>query len=62
MNVFRDPNHPIIDTQLERALKVGKAGSVRYHVNSEGKNSLQGKAKVVEWTICEDACAGTAQA
>ncbi|HEY7217022.1 MAG TPA: hypothetical protein VH985_01420, partial [Candidatus Binatia bacterium] len=31
MNVFRDPDHPIIDTQLDRSLEVGKAGSVRYH-------------------------------
>jgi 5,5'-dehydrodivanillate O-demethylase oxygenase subunit len=26
MNVFRDPNHPIIDTQLEASVRVGKAG------------------------------------
>jgi hypothetical protein len=32
MNVFRDPNHPIIDTQMDRSLEVGKAGSVTYHV------------------------------
>jgi 5,5'-dehydrodivanillate O-demethylase len=32
MNVFRDPDHAIIDTQMESSLEVGKAGSVRYHV------------------------------
>ena len=32
MNVFRDPNHPIIDTHIDRSLEVGKAGSVRYHM------------------------------
>ena len=32
MNVFRDPNHPIIDTRLDHSLEVGKAGSVTYHV------------------------------
>jgi hypothetical protein len=26
MNVFRDPNHSIIDTQLEASVRVGKAG------------------------------------
>jgi 5,5'-dehydrodivanillate O-demethylase len=26
MNVFRDPNGPIIDTKLEESVKVGKAG------------------------------------
>ena len=26
INVFRDPNHPIIDTKLEESLRVGKAG------------------------------------
>ena len=32
MNVFRDPNHAIIDTKMDESLEVGKAGSVRYHV------------------------------
>jgi hypothetical protein len=32
MNVFRDADHAIIDTQMESSLEVGKAGSVRYHV------------------------------
>jgi hypothetical protein len=32
MNVFRDPNQPIIDTKMDRSLEVGKAGSVRYHM------------------------------
>ena len=32
MNVFRDPNHPIIDTKMDHSLEVGKAGSVTYHV------------------------------
>jgi len=32
INFFRDPNHPIIDTMMDRSLEVGKAGSVRYHV------------------------------
>ncbi|HWH80475.1 MAG TPA: Rieske 2Fe-2S domain-containing protein [Candidatus Binatus sp.] len=32
MNVFRDPNHAIIDTRMDHSLEVGKAGSVRYHV------------------------------
>ena len=32
MNVFRDPNHAIIDTQLDESLHVGKAGSVTYHM------------------------------
>lgn len=32
MNVFRDPDHPIIDTKLDESLRVGRAGSVRYHV------------------------------
>ena len=32
MNVFRDPDHPIIDTKMDRSLEVRKAGSVRYHV------------------------------
>ena len=32
MNVFRDPNHPIIDTKMDESLEVGKAGSVTYHV------------------------------
>jgi 5,5'-dehydrodivanillate O-demethylase oxygenase subunit len=26
INVFRDPNHPIIDTKLEESVRVGKAG------------------------------------
>jgi len=32
MNVFRDPDHPIIDTMMDRSLETGRAGSVRYHV------------------------------
>jgi 5,5'-dehydrodivanillate O-demethylase len=32
MNVFRDPNQPIIDTKMDQSLDVGKAGSVRYHM------------------------------
>ena len=32
MNVFRDPNQPIIDTKMDRSFEVGKAGSVRYHM------------------------------
>ncbi|HYA29609.1 MAG TPA: hypothetical protein VEI95_12385, partial [Acidobacteriota bacterium] len=32
MNVFRDPDHPLIDTKMDESLEVGKAGSVRYHV------------------------------
>jgi len=32
MNVFRDPNHPIIDTKMDHSLEVAKAGSVTYHV------------------------------
>ena len=32
MNVFRDDNHPIIDTQIDKSLAVAKAGSVRYHM------------------------------
>jgi 5,5'-dehydrodivanillate O-demethylase len=32
MNVFRDPNHAIIDTKLDESLHVGKAGSVTYHL------------------------------
>jgi 5,5'-dehydrodivanillate O-demethylase oxygenase subunit len=36
MNVFRDPNHAIIDTQMDKSLDVGKAGSVRYHVPPKG--------------------------
>ena len=32
INVFRDPNHPIIDTKLDDSLRVGKAGSVTYHL------------------------------
>src|SRR5207302_9232666 len=36
MNVFRDPNHAIIDTQMDKSLEVGKAGSVRYHMPPKG--------------------------
>ena len=32
MNVFRDPNHAVIDTKMDESLEAGKAGSVRYHV------------------------------
>ena len=32
MNVFRDPNHAIIDTKMDESLHVGKAGSVTYHL------------------------------
>jgi 5,5'-dehydrodivanillate O-demethylase len=32
INFLRDPNHPIIDTKLEKSLHVGKAGSVTYHM------------------------------
>ena len=32
MNIFRDPNHPIIDTELAKSVEAGKAGSVRYLV------------------------------
>ncbi len=32
INVFRDPDHPIIDTMMDNSLEVGRAGSVRYHV------------------------------
>jgi hypothetical protein len=32
INVFRDPNHAIIDTKLDDSLHVRKAGSVTYHV------------------------------
>ena len=32
INVFRDPNHAIIDTKMDESLEAGKAGSVRYHV------------------------------
>lgn len=32
MNVFRDPDHPIIDTMMDSSLETGRAGSVRYHV------------------------------
>jgi 5,5'-dehydrodivanillate O-demethylase len=32
MNVFRDPNHAIIDTKMDESLHVGKAGSVTYHM------------------------------
>ena len=36
MNVFRDPNHAIIDTQIDKSLELGKAGSVRYHMLPKG--------------------------
>jgi 5,5'-dehydrodivanillate O-demethylase len=36
MNVFRDPNHAIIDTQIDKSLEVGKTGSVRYHMPPKG--------------------------
>jgi 5,5'-dehydrodivanillate O-demethylase len=32
MNVFRDPNHAIIDTKLDESLYLGRAGSVTYHL------------------------------
>jgi 5,5'-dehydrodivanillate O-demethylase len=32
INVFRDPDHPIIDTKMDESLETGRAGSVRYHV------------------------------
>ena len=32
MNVFRDPDHTIIDTKLDESLHVGRAGSVTYHL------------------------------
>jgi 5,5'-dehydrodivanillate O-demethylase oxygenase subunit len=32
MNVFRDPDHGIIDTKLDESLHVGRAGSVPYHL------------------------------
>jgi 5,5'-dehydrodivanillate O-demethylase len=32
MNVFRDPDHAIIDTKLDDSLRVGRAGSVTYHL------------------------------
>jgi 5,5'-dehydrodivanillate O-demethylase oxygenase subunit len=32
INVFRDPNHAIIDTKLAESLHVEKAGSVTYHL------------------------------
>jgi 5,5'-dehydrodivanillate O-demethylase len=32
INFFRDPDHPIIDTQMDHSLEVGRAGSVTYHV------------------------------
>ena len=40
INVFRDPDHPIIDTKLDESLEVGRAGSVRYHVPP--KQALKG--------------------
>lgn len=36
MNVIRDPDHPIIDTQLEESLLAEKAGSVTYHLPKIG--------------------------
>jgi hypothetical protein len=35
MNVFRDPNHPIIDTKFEESLDAGRAGS-SYHLPKTG--------------------------
>jgi 5,5'-dehydrodivanillate O-demethylase len=32
INVFRDPDHAIIDTKLDESLRVGRAGSVTYHL------------------------------
>lgn len=32
MNVFRDPDHAIIDTKLDESLHLGRAGSVTYHL------------------------------
>jgi 5,5'-dehydrodivanillate O-demethylase oxygenase subunit len=32
LNVFRDPDHGIIDTKLDESLHVGRAGSVPYHL------------------------------
>jgi hypothetical protein len=40
INVFRDPDHPIIDTKKDESLEVGRAGSVRYHVPP--KQALKG--------------------
>jgi hypothetical protein len=36
INVFRDPDHPIIDTQMDRSAEVGKADSARYHMPRAG--------------------------
>jgi 5,5'-dehydrodivanillate O-demethylase len=40
MNVFRDANHPIIDTKMDKSLEVGKAGSVRYHMPPEQRREI----------------------
>jgi 5,5'-dehydrodivanillate O-demethylase len=40
MNVFRDANHPIIDTKMDKSLEVGKAGSVRYHIPPEQRREI----------------------
>jgi hypothetical protein len=32
INVFRDPDHPIIDTQIDKSVEVGKAGSRHYYM------------------------------
>jgi len=32
MNVVRDPNHAIIDTQLEKSMEGQRAGSAAYHI------------------------------
>jgi len=31
MNVIRDPNHGIIDTQLDKSMEGQRAGSAAYH-------------------------------
>jgi hypothetical protein len=36
VNVFRDPDHPIIDTQLDKSVEAGKAGSVHYLMPPKG--------------------------
>ena len=43
MNVFRDPNHAIIDTKMDESLHAGKAGSVTYHMPPSSDRS-HGKA------------------
>jgi hypothetical protein len=43
MNVFRDPNHAIIDTKMDESLHVGKAVSVTYHMPPSSDRS-HGKA------------------